>query len=224
MIILLHGDQTEASRAEYIHLKDAAKQKEVLDGKTLDETGLIQAVESQSMFSAKGGPASGWGGDKTVFIDNLFGKLGRKIKLIEKLATIIRESAVDVVLWEDKEVGATVIKSLGKVDVKLFKMPGVLFQFLDTFSLKTYQKLQEPELVHFMLTKRVRQLIQLKDGATPAGLAGWQAGKLTSQAAGFTMERLLAMYKRLLDMEFSIKNGSSPFDIRQLTEQLLLDV
>lgn len=214
MITLLHGDQIEASRAEYSRLKEAAKQKEVLEGKTLDETNLTQALSSESMF----------GGEKTIFIDNLFGKLGRKIKLIERLAAIIRGATVDVILWEDKEVGSTVIKSLGKVDVKLFKMPVLLFQFLDTLSLKTYEKLQEPELVFFMLTKRVRQLIQLKDGVTPDGLQSWQAGRLTQQAKVFTMERLLAMYKKLVTMEFSIKNGSSPFTLRQLTEQFLLDV
>jgi len=214
MITILHGDQIEASRAEYNRLKDAAKQKELLDGKALDETNLTQALSSQSMF----------GGEKTVFIDNLFGKLGRKTKLIEKLATIIKNSPSDVVLWEEKEVGATVIKSLGKVDVKLFKIPQHIFQFLDTLTPDTYKRVGDaPELVFFMLTKRIRQLIQLRDGVIPEGLQGWQASRLTAQAKVFTMERLLTMYKQLLAIEFSIKNGSSPFTLAQLTEQFLYD-
>ena len=166
-----------------------------------------------------------FGGNTVVFIENLFGKLGRKIKLIESLASIIKNSTSDVVLWEDKEVGVTVVKSLGKADVRLFKTPTIIFKFLDHPTLSLYEQLVEteaPELIFSMLTRRIRQLIQLADGEIPAGLQGWQAGRLTAQAKLFTMERLTRMYKKMLDMEYSIKNGSSPFSIRQLTEQFLI--
>jgi DNA polymerase III delta subunit len=216
MITLLHGDETIASRSEFIRLKNEAKNKEVLDGRTIDETSLTQSLESGSLF----------GDEKTVFIDNLFSKLGRKIKLIEKLAGIIRNSSSHVVLWEGKEVGVTVIKSLGKADIRLFKTPAIIFQFLDQPSLKLYESLmihEAPELIHSMLARRFRQLIQLRDGVIPEGLQGWQASKLTQQAKLFTMEKLLSMYKQLLDMEFSVKNGSSPFSLKELTEQFLYD-
>ncbi len=226
MITLLHGDNTEASRAVFRQMKEAAVGKEirVLDGRTLDETKLTQALESSSMF----------GGDAIVFIENLFGKLGRQQKLIESLSAIIKGSSADVVLWEDKEVGVTVTKSLGQADVRLFKTPVVLFQFLDGLTPKCASKLlpvyqgliekEAPELVSTMIARRLRQLIQLSDGVTPAGLQGWQATKLTHQAKLFTMDRLLFMYKKLLEMEFSIKNGSSPFSLSQLTEQFIIDL
>ena len=162
-----------------------------------------------------------------MFIENLFGKLGRKIKLIETLATIIRASTSDVVLWEDKEVGITVIKSLVKADVRLFKTPTIIFKFLDHPTLALYEQLVEteaPELIFSMLTKRMRQLLQLADGEIPAGLQGWQAGRLTAQAKLFTIDRLTVMYKKLLEMEFSTKNGSSPFSLRQLTEQFIITI
>jgi hypothetical protein len=216
MIILLHGDETIASRSEFIRLKNEATNKEILEARTIDETSLTQSLESGSLF----------GGVKTVFIDNLFSTLGRKIKLIEKLAGIIRSSSSNVVLWERKEVGATVIKSLGKADVRVYKIPPIIFQFLDKPGIALYQQLvavEAPELVHSMFTRRLRQLIQLGGGVTPEGLQGWQASKLTQQSKLFTMDKLLAMYKKLLDMEFSIKNGSTPFSLKELTEQFLYD-
>ena len=84
MITLLHGNYPEASRKEYIRVKTEAKGKEirVLDGKSLDPAALTQALESNSLF----------GGDTIVFIENLFGKLGRKVKLIESLSAIINAS------------------------------------------------------------------------------------------------------------------------------------
>lgn len=228
MITLLHGDDIEASRREFNRLRDAAKGKELraLDGRSVDESKLTQALESSSMF----------GGDTAVFIENLFGKLGRKTKLITALAAILTHASenVEIVLWEDKEVGAAVTKSLKGAEVKAFDIPHVIFQFLDGLGPDSAAKLlplyrsvissEAPELVFVMVARRVRQLIQIADGVTPTGLQGWQAARLTRQAKLFTMDRLLDMYKKLLDMEFSIKNGSSPFTIAQLTEQFLIDL
>lgn len=161
-----------------------------------------------------------------MFIENLFGKLGRKVKLIEQLAGIIRGSTSDVVLWEEKEVGVTVMKSLGKADIRLFKTPAIIFQFLDQPTLALYEKLVEneaPELIFTMLSRRIRQLMQITDGVMPEGMQGWQAARLTRQAKLFTMDKLKRMYTLLLTMEFSIKNGSSPFSMRQLTEKFIYD-
>lgn len=224
MITLLHGDYIERSREEFNRRKQSQLHKEirVLDGKSVDEASLRQALESFSIF----------GGDTVVFIEQLFSKLGKKAKLIESLAKILRESSADVTLWEDKEVSPTVIKSLGKADIKIFKFPKFLFQFLDGIvpgnarkSLQLYHAMiqtEAPELVSFMLAGRLRQLIQLADGVSPAGLQGWQAVSLTRQAKSFTIDRLLSMYKNLLDMEYSFKSGSSPFALIQLTEQFII--
>jgi DNA polymerase III delta subunit len=219
MITLLHGSFSESSRKEFIRLKEEAKAKDVrvLDGRTLDPAALTQALESHSLF----------GGDTIVFIENLFGKLGRKQKLIESLAAIINNDAADVVLWEDKEVGLTVLKSLPKAKVTLFRIPSSIFQLLDGIvpgaSIRVLPP-EAPELIFAMIVRRVRQLIQLRDGVVPVGLQGWQASRLTRQAKLFTMDKLLTMYKNLLDMEYSVKNGSSPFTTAQHIEQFLLDV
>lgn len=210
MIILLHGDNTEASRAELVRFKQAAKGKEirVLDGRTLDATSLAQAIQSSSLF----------GGEVLVVIE----RLGKKpVRIPESAGT-------DVILWEDKEVSASAIKSLGpSVGVKLFDFPKLLFQFLDSMRLPLYQELiqtEAPELVFTMIVRRVRQLVMIKDGVVPEGFQGWQVGKLTSQARYFTMDILVAMEKKLLDLEYSLKTGATPFSLRQLTEQFLIDL
>jgi hypothetical protein len=219
MITLLHGNYSEASRKEYIRLKSEAKGKEIraLDGKTLDPAALTQALESNSLF----------GGDTIVFIENLFGKLGRKVKLIESLSVILNNSSADIVLWEDKELGVTVLKNLPKAKVTAFKIPSSIFQFLDGIvpDAKMPVLPSEPaELVFAMLVRRVRQLIQIKDTVTPEGMQGWQAARLTRQAKLFTMERLVGLYKTLLDCEYATKNGSAPFTMSQYIEQILVDL
>lgn len=226
MITLLHGDDVESSRRELNRIRDSAQGKEIrrLDGRGLTDTALIQALESGSMF----------GGDTLVIVENLFGKLGKKQKLAATFAGIINQSPTDVILWEDKEVGATVTKSLDNAKIQLFKTPIALFQFLDGIkpgntksTLTLFQKTlgtHAPELIYTMIVRRIRQLIQVADGETPEGLQSWQVSRLTSQARSFTMERLVELYRKLLDMEYSIKTGASPFTMQQLLEQYLIDL
>lgn len=229
MITLLHGDNVESSRNELMRLKEQAIGIEIriLDGRSINETNFTQALEANSLFS----------GSTLVIIENLFGKLGKKQKLITSLSAIITRSstATDIILWEDREVSITVIKSLGSgVKVQLFKTPISLFQFLDNLglgsaknSLFLFQKTLEthaPELILTMIVRRLRQVIMLKDHVMPEGLQDWQASRLTSQAKSFTMEKLLSMYQRLLDIEYAIKSGNSAFTLTQHLQQYIIDL
>jgi DNA polymerase III delta subunit len=227
MITLLHGDNIEASREELLRLVDAAKGKELrrLDGNGLDATLLTQALESSSLF----------GGDTCIVVERLFGGLGKKQKMAEAYAAILKRASGDVIVWETKELGPSILASLGtKVKAQLFKTPRVVFQFLDGLRpneaaklLVLYRELTKTnpaELVFAMLTKRVRQLTMLKDGVMPEGLQSWQATRLTNQAKAFTMSKLLAMHRKLLDSEYSLKTGASPFSLPQLTQQWIVSL
>jgi DNA polymerase III delta subunit len=226
MITLIHGGNTVASRAELIARISALGPIEIrrLDGSTVDEAMLIQALESTSLF----------GGGTAVVIENLFSKLGRKLKLIETLAKRISQAGdrVEILLWEDKDMGKTVISGLGaKARVLQFKISPLIFEFLDSFKPNNAQTLltlseklflqDAPELVFAMLVKRIRQLLILRDGGVPEGLIGWQAGRLTTQAGHFTLEQLRMMYKKCCEIEFSIKSGTSPFVMSQHIEMVL---
>lgn len=227
MITLIHGDNIEGSRAELLRLRAAIRNKDVrvFDGKDLTFQILVQAVESSSLF----------GGDVVVVIENLFSRLGKKPKQAEDYAKILLRADTDIIIWEEKEIGTLTVKLLGsKAKIILFKLPTLIFQFLDglrpnnaSVLLAQLERLvarDAPELVFTMLVRRVRQLIMVGDGVTPEGLQGWQAGRLTSQARLFTMEKLLAMHASLLAMEISIKTGASPLPLSALLERFLVEL
>ena len=231
MLILLHGDHTVASRLELTRRIEEAKKHEkevrLLDGKTSDALTLTQAVESFSLF----------GGTVLVVIEGLLTKLGKKEKQVTPLTDILKRSAdtTDIILWEGKEIGKTLTALLGsKASVQLFKTPVVIFQLLDGLAPGKAASLvslfrqtlvrDAAELMFALLVRRIRQLIQLRGGVTPEGLQGWQAGRLTSQAKLFTMDRLLAMEKQLLAIDVSIKTGSSPFSLTQHLELFFIDL
>jgi len=228
MLIILHGDNIVASRAELNRLKEAAKDKEIRDinGKNLDETSLRQAVESSSLF----------GDTLCIVIEQLFSNLGRKEKLIKLYASIIQEAAKqnEIILWEPKELGKTAISLFPSTSIKLFKLPAVIFEFLDALlphnqkSLLTIfdglVKTEAPELILYMIESRVRQLIQLKDGVMPNKMSPWQQSRLTNQGKSFTMDKLLVMHQQLIDLEYSFKTGTAPFTLSQLIIQFILDI
>lgn len=224
MMTLLHGNNVVASRAKLMARIDEARKhgKEIrqLDGKTLDVPALTQAVESSSLF----------GGNVLVVIEGLLIKLGKKEKLAVQLIDILKrsESTIDIILWEEKEIGKTLTALLGsKCSVELFKIPVVIFQLLDTMRLDFFHQallIDAPERIFVMIVRRVRELIMVKDGVTPEGIQGWQAGRLTSQAKSFTMDKLLSMEKKLLEIDISIKDGSSPFPLAQQLELFFIDL
>lgn len=228
MITVLHGDHVEASRTELLKLKTQAAGKEIrqLVGANIDEQSLIQSLESSSLF----------GGDTVVIIELLFSRLGRQQKKIENLARLLvsRASSNDIILWEDKELGAAVMKYLGTPTVRLFKMPVILFQFLDGLApgqtkraLDLFDKLMKtepPELVFSMIVRRMRQLLMISYGAPLDKIAPWQLARLTTQAKSFRMEQLQSLYLSLGDREFAVKSGNSAFDVRQHIEQWLLEL
>lgn len=229
MITLLHGDHIEASRSELNRRKDAAGSREIrqLDGAKVDPAMLIQSLESSSLF----------GGETLVVIEGLFSKLGRQQKRIEALCKLITAAPkeLDIVLWEDKEIGNLVIKNLGDaVTIRAFKLPVLIFRFLDTIqpgatrvTITVFEELVATipaELIFSMLVKRIRQLVQVAGGNIPTGMSPWQLARLTSQAKSFTMEQLLALYEKLGDAEYSIRSGVSVFNLRQHLSQILISL
>lgn len=228
MLIILHGDNVLASRAELGRLKEAAKEKEIrdIDGKHADEQMLRQSLESSSLF----------GNTLLVVIEHLFTSLGKKQKESKAIAGIIADASgdVDVILWEPKELGKTVAGYFPKAAVQLFKTPKVLFEFLDSVKpgnakqslLLLDQTLEsEPEeLVLYMIESRLRQLIMAKDNALPGTVSPWQRSRLTNQSKSFTMDKLLFMHKQILAAEYSLKTGTTPLTLTQLITEYIINV
>lgn len=228
MITILHGDNIEASRTALVQYKHNAKDKElrVITGSTVDTTDITQAVQSSSLF----------GGSLCVVFENVFSKLGKKPKKIEEIATVIQEAGKteDIVIWEDKELGKTVMGQFPGAKTTIFKTPVLIFQFLDALRpnnasqlLKLYQSLTQteaPELVSVLIGKRLRTLIMIADHVTPVGMQSWQIGRLTTQAKLFTMKQLVDLYKKLISIELSIKSGTSPFTMKESLELWLATI
>jgi len=228
MLTILHGENIQQSRNRFMQLKQSHQGFEIrmLDGKRTDETVILQAVESTSLFGEK----------ILVLIENLFSSLGRKQKMVKTYATLLQHigNTHDVILWEEKEMGKTVLSEFPNATVQSFPLPKILFEFLDAIKptnensvIRLYTTLIEteaPELIFYMITMRIRQLMQAKDGIIPERFSSWQYGRLTNQARLFTMEQLLIMHKNLLSIEYSIKSGTTPLTLTQHIKHFLIEI
>lgn len=106
-----------------------------------------------------------------------------------------------------------------------------MFHFLDSFEpnkvvncfgywQKAKQKMA-PELLLFMLRRRVRELLMVKSGTLKANIQPWQAGKLKTQAAEWEEKKLLRIYKALFQYEKGLKSGLNPLTTEQALDTIL---
>ena len=216
MKLIIHGDNIVASRNHLTEstakLEQAGAQEIVrLDGEKLTEADLRQAIESQSLF----------GNQKAVVIEGLLSR--RRSKEKDKLINIIAESPAktSILFWDKKEVTKPNLNKLKDYTAQLFKTPASIFKFLDDLKPRNTQVTlstlhnglmsQPPELIFYMLSRRISDLIVASDPKADSLLLGapWQKGKLKSQARNFSIKQLLSLHSQLLNIDQSIKTGKN---------------
>ncbi|MCR4263581.1 MAG: hypothetical protein NUV98_02575 [Candidatus Roizmanbacteria bacterium] len=253
MIVILHGDHQVASRNRLLELKSQAKESEkeiiTLDGAILELTDLIQSLESTSLFNEQ----------KLVVSENLLSNLriGKKRdEIINYLVTapwVIPDTdrgskrmdsrlrgndQVTLILWEKGSVGRQIIKLKKQkhVTVEEFKMPTVIFTFVDNLKPRNAATLLDsfhntldnkvvPEIVFTMIIRQFRLMLALQTNAELSEtkrIAPWQRGKLSKQSQEFSLDQLKKHYKELLVIDFQTKTGKSPLNLTQRIEQFII--
>lgn len=214
---ILHGEDHVKSRLELAHIIADAKLKdwEVVEmlGKEITLTDLKQALESLSLF----------GQERLVVIEDLFSRQTSKARQ-ELLDYLAKEKPKALLIWESKTVTATQAKPFAGSDIKEFKLPQMLFSFLDDITpkrgllnlrnLESVLKAQPGELVFALLVKRVRQLLVLNAGGLDVldeveKLAAWQKNKLLKQAGKFATPLLRGWYADMLRFDAARKSGKT---------------
>jgi len=226
MVTLLYGDD-QVSLREYLgKLKEDYKDWEVLniDLSLAKEEEVQQALNSSPLIAC----------GRLVILENWFSQKSRKPNLSQI------DKNVSVIILERSRVTASQIKNLPPgTKVFLFREDPVVFRFLDSvftgnkrkaFYLysRTLAKRIEPEMLYYLLVSHFRRILIAKESGSAAltqieNLASWQIEKYKSLATRFDKEKLVAYYKRLLDLEQASKTGSDltlllPFLILELTQ------
>lgn len=213
-MLIIHGDNQVESREFLTKQINQAKAEDMeiirLEGKEVNLEQLQQALEAKWLL----------GKEKFVVVENLLTNSPSE-KIINYL---VKSQPKNFIIWEAKEIRQNQISRL-RTKARLFKLPPVIFKFLDSFLpsngrqslnlLKQAVGQTSPENVFYMLARQVRYLIiahQMgKEGLSD--LHSFQQQKIASQAKKFQLSQLLTLHRKLLYIDWQQKTGQAPMDL-----------
>jgi DNA polymerase III delta subunit len=219
MILLIHGDDLEASRNFYFEEKNKLGDVILLSGDGLTLDVLFQNAENKSLF----------GNEQTLLIENFFTKNKSIAIETKKIVEYVNKNKdLLIIFWESTELSKTSQALLKNATVKTFSFPQILFSFLDNVKpnnseilIKLFHELRqniEPELIFFMLIRQFRIMLGI-DGLDKIDevkrMAPWQLGKMQRQARLFSEEKLKSNYEKLFEIDLGSKTGKIPYSIER---------
>ncbi len=210
MLLLLHGDNTVASRTELTRLvQSKSNQAEIvtLPGNDLNLTDLIQNLEAASLFNP----------EKLIIIENLYVHRSKDTlkSIVEYLSKLEPSNHLTVCVWSSKPLTPGQLKNLPNFTHKLFKTSPMVFKFLNSIQPHNHQQMlslyrqastiDSPEMIFFLLIKHVRNLFLSQDPNT--SLPPWQKTQLARQSNKLGEKKLIQLHNLLVDLDIKNKTG-----------------
>lgn len=121
MIYIFHGDNQFDSRQALNKLLEQYTQYDQLktDSKNIDLDRVNLFLQSSSLFAEK----------KVLIIENFF---SANKSIIDKLIKVVKDSNdIDLIIWQDKSLNATQLKTFPQSKVQLFALSNKLFGCLN---------------------------------------------------------------------------------------------
>ncbi|GIK83625.1 MAG: hypothetical protein BroJett025_02470 [Patescibacteria group bacterium] len=217
-MIIIHGENTITSRDKLLDVISDYKKQGIelvrLEAKDLSEAQLETTLGEGDLFGTK----------KAIIIEGL-----HSLPKSEKQKTLIKlccnATNHEIVLWEKRELTATMLKPFPQAQVYAYKASKTLFSWLDLLGTNGNET-KKIQLLHdaietdgdffcfIMLIRQFRLLIQAKTGEKIAG-APFMISKLQKQAQQFSLEQLLKIHQQLLIFDFEQKTSKSLLSMNQ---------
>ena len=207
-IILLHGDDELKSYKRLQKFVETAKARswEVV---YLDDSNqsLLEDIRSTSLF----------GGERFFILKDI-----KKIGKIESewLRKTGEKSGGNLIIYHPGVTSVTFISSLpASTKVEEFKLPKLIFQFLDSFVPKNAKGAvnllhevsthQPPEFLFSLLARHIRDLYWVTADAGTLPYPSWRVGKLRSQAQRFQVNQLTELISELSKIDIEVKTSNA---------------
>lgn len=226
---LLHGENHVDSRKFLNDLLLQARTKGLevikLDSKNTNHQELLTVTRENTLFSV----------GNLIVLENFFSTSKNTSPLLTKTIEKMDGTNNILILWEKKTVPAGTLKKLsGYFQTKEFKIPNLVFQFLDSLSpnntkaslhlFKPINKTHPPEFVLVMLARQLKLLIWAKLEPQTLKVPTWQKSKLIAQAEKFTAKQLLRLHAKLLEIDRLHKHSQLPENLSASLELLVISL
>lgn len=207
-IILLHGDDELKSYKRLSTFMDEAKSRS-WDIVSLDDSDMTfqEALVSSALFPKE-----------RFFVLKDIKKLGKKET--EWLGKKSKDLGGNLIIYHQGFAPITLIKSLPQpLKVEEFKLPKLIFQFLESISPKNIKgtiellheiaETQPPEFIFSLLSKQIRDLYWVKIDEKTLPYPSWRVGKLKKQADNFSTPKLKELLALLAKIDVNVKTSNA---------------
>lgn len=216
MIHVILGDDLGESRNEFVRLKEEYKGKGY-EISSLEGGNILELdkwlYQTNTLFSSK----------KVFFGENLLLQKENR-NLLKKYDSSKKE--IDFILWEEELEGRMAKFIFKYAKIHSFKLPYNIFKFLDSAYPSNLKEVInylnqisnniEENIILFMLERRIRDLILIKNNLKPEKkLAEWQIFKLKSQTKRWIGDQLVSFYDSLYRIEVGTKTSSGYYSIKK---------
>lgn len=206
-IIVLHGSDVVKSYERLKKFIDTARSRS-WEVSFVDESEntLEENLSAMSLF-----------GSERFFILREIKRLGKKE------TTWLKKKYTDLpgnlIIYHEGELGKTFINSLPNPKIEEFKLPKLVWSFLELLRpgatgelVRMFHKIIEKEPAEFvfaLIAKQFRDLFWVKTDPVSTGFPSWKIGKLKSQASKFSPEKLKEIIGNLGEIDVNVKTGKT---------------
>lgn len=204
MIYLFHGDDQFKSRFAVNSFLDQKTGSDILrlDAKEIDLDQINGFINSQSLFSIP----------KIIVFFNFF-SIPKAI--LDKVIKIIKSNdSFDIVIWQDKTLNATQLKTFSPSKAELFPLDKKLFRCINSLSPKNAAKFIP--LYHQVLDQEPFELFLF-----------WLKLNLRKQLTSFSKfppESLKTAYLQMIELDYQSKTGQLAIPKDLALERILLNL
>lgn len=221
MIKLLHGENQNESRLALQRLIAELNLETIyLEAKKITLADVYLACESKSLLKSQ----------KLIVFENFFQgkKTTEKQKIIDYLLN--NSHFNELIFWENKKLeNLKTLKFSKQISILSFNYDGNIFTFLDSIgrislkeiytSFHSLLRVNDVEIIYAMLVRQFRILLMVKESKiNNIGLADWMYYKFKKQSASFKLKELISVYRRMLNLDYQLKTGQTPYKKEQLLD------
>jgi hypothetical protein len=204
MIYIFHGDNQFNSRSSFNDFLDKNKDLDILkiDNKETNLDNINNFINGQSLFNTK----------KIIAITNFF-SIPKPV--LDKLIKIIKSnSEFDVVIWQDKTLNVTQLKTFPKSTIEVFPLDKIMFSCLNNLRPQNIAKFIP--LLHQVFNQEPFELFSF-----------WLRLNLRKQLASyshFNTNSLKKAYLQIIELDFQNKTGQLSIPKELALERILLNL
>jgi len=224
MLQLFYG--RDSLRMDEYYLEFRKNYSEIVPIENLFPQTVEEKLGTTGLFSEK----------KLFVFKNIFAKqirLGKVSQNLDQLLKVLARFSDRAILFieEDEKKLKYYKQYFPNILTKEFKVSQVLFTFLDSFKpgnfadcFRYWQKAQltdAPELIFFLLKRRLRELLAVRQNELRGNYQPWYLAKLKSQSQAFETAKLLKIYHSLFNFEVGQKQGIQPLKVSQALETII---